>query len=57
MPAISCGIYGYPLEEAAEIALATSLEPAFDTLDIIFYLFDEAIHDVFQATLKQLSRG
>lgn len=51
VPAISCGIFGYPLEEAAAVAVATSLEPAFDRLEITFYLFDQAVHDAWQAAL------
>lgn len=48
-PAISCGVYGYPLADAAQIALAVSAEPAFKALDITFYLFDQAIYDIWAA--------
>ncbi len=51
VPAISCGIFGYPLAEAAAVAIATSLEPAFAGLEITFYLFDRATYDVWQAAL------
>ena len=51
VPAISCGIFGYPLEEAARIAVDTSLEPDFSGLEITFYLFDRKIHDAFRAAL------
>ena len=57
VPAISCGIFGYPVEEAATIALGTSLESAFDTLEITFYLFDREIHAVFAAALERLDGG
>ena len=49
VPAISCGIFGYPLEQAAKIALTASGEPEFAALDITFYLFDQAIYDVWAA--------
>jgi O-acetyl-ADP-ribose deacetylase (regulator of RNase III) len=39
-PAISCGIYGYPLHEAALIAKKVCSDKAFHTLKIYFYLFD-----------------
>lgn len=51
VPAISCGIFGYPLDEAARIAITTSLEPAFSDLEITFYLFDRDIYDAFEAAL------
>ena len=40
-PAISCGVYGYPLEEAAPIALETSRENAGKLGEIRFVLFGE----------------
>jgi O-acetyl-ADP-ribose deacetylase len=54
-PALSCGVYGYPLEEAAEIALAVSLaqlsaQPALE--EIRFVLFNEPIYRTF-ALVKQ----
>ncbi len=51
-PAISCGIFGYPLQEAAQIAIATSLEPAFSDLEVTFYLFDRETFDVFSTALE-----
>jgi O-acetyl-ADP-ribose deacetylase (regulator of RNase III) len=53
VPAISCGIYGYPLQEAAGIALATSLEPACAALEITFYLFDQDTYKVFADARRQ----
>ena len=55
VPAISCGIYGYPLQEAAGIALATSLEPACAALEITFYLFDQDTYEVFADARRQHS--
>ena len=55
VPAISCGIFGYPLEEAAAVALSTSLEPAFERLDITFYLFDQATYDTWAGVLRDLT--
>ena len=51
-PAISCGVFGYPLQDAAQIALEVSAEPAFDRLDITFYLFNQAIYDIWSAALR-----
>lgn len=40
-PAISCGAYGYPLDEAAPIALATCRDHAGSLAEIRFVLFGE----------------
>lgn len=53
VPAISCGVYGYPLDEAAEIALAVSRDPAYGGLDITFYLFNREILDTWTAVLER----
>jgi O-acetyl-ADP-ribose deacetylase len=44
-PAVSCGVYGFPVEEAAPIALAASR--ASDVPLIRFVLFDDAAYDAF----------
>jgi O-acetyl-ADP-ribose deacetylase (regulator of RNase III) len=54
VPAISCGVYGYPLDEAAKIALGVSNEARYRSLDITFYLFNQAIYDVWAAVLEDL---
>ena len=51
-PAISCGIYGFPIEKAAEIAIATVLEicSAQDLLDeVIFVCFSESDAAVYRS--------
>ena len=54
-PAISCGVYGYPLREAAQIALAVCAEDAFRDLEIVFYLYDREIHEIWSAVHSELS--
>lgn len=57
-PAISAGVYGYPLQEAARIALTTVIEYLKNHQDIElvrFVLFGQKIFDVFSAVLKDLS--
>jgi O-acetyl-ADP-ribose deacetylase (regulator of RNase III) len=44
-PAISCGVYGFPVEEAAPIALAAAR--ASDATLIRFVLFGDAAYDAF----------
>lgn len=53
VPAVSCGVYGYPLAEAAEIAIGSAAAAEFRQLDIRFYLFGQEIFDVFNAELKR----
>lgn len=56
VPAISCGVYGYPLDEAAEVALGVSGEAAYRELDITFYLFGEDIYTTWERVLASLNR-
>jgi O-acetyl-ADP-ribose deacetylase (regulator of RNase III) len=59
-PAISTGVYGYPLKEAAAISLdvvGTHLSnPDCTIREAIFVLFDGAAYDTFVAALKNLTR-
>ena len=55
-PAISAGIYGYPLGEAASIALKTVIDYVTDHEEIElvrFVLFSQDIYDVFSGELKK----
>jgi O-acetyl-ADP-ribose deacetylase len=54
-PAISCGAYGYPIEQAAQIALETTREflaVSGDLAKVIFALWDEDVYDAFASTLN-----
>jgi O-acetyl-ADP-ribose deacetylase len=54
-PAISTGIYGYPKDAAAKVAIATiteSLRKAQHMTDVRFVVFDAATFDIYQAKLK-----
>jgi O-acetyl-ADP-ribose deacetylase len=48
-PAISCGIYGYPPELAAPVAVGTLAEFEHDFELVRFVFLDEALRDVFAA--------
>ena len=57
-PAISTGVYGYPLEDATEIAVKTVVQWLEDHADyamqVIFFCFDARTERVYQArTLQQ----
>ena len=53
-PAISCGVYGYPIAEAAAIATRAVAENAGD-LDLVrFVLFNDETYDAFESALRLL---
>lgn len=56
-PSISTGAYGYPLEDAAGIALNTAITYLKEHTDIgliRFVLFGQKAYDTYEKTLKQL---
>jgi O-acetyl-ADP-ribose deacetylase (regulator of RNase III) len=56
-PSISTGAYGYPMEEAARIALKTSVEQLerFPEINrVLFVLFSDAALDVFKKAYNAL---
>lgn len=56
-PAISTGIYGYPLDEAAHLALNTCIEFVRGNTDIKLIrhiLFSSKIYDIYSTQLKML---
>ena len=57
-PAISTGVYGYPVEEAAEIALdsvAAHLQhPGTGIREVLFVLFDQGAYDVHARAASHL---
>jgi O-acetyl-ADP-ribose deacetylase (regulator of RNase III) len=46
-PAVSAGVYGWPADSAAEIAVATLRETATDVADIRFVLFNDEVYAAF----------
>jgi len=58
-PAISCGVYGYPIEAACRIALETTSELLTERPEIKevrFVLFGQADYDVYADTLASMKR-
>ena len=56
-PAISTGVYGYPIDEAARIALKTAIDylREREDLDLVrFVLFDSRTYDIFTEEAKKL---
>lgn len=51
-PAISTGVYGYPLEEAAPVAIDAVRSADTKVEDVRFVLFDDAAYLAFQKALE-----
>ncbi|CAA0124651.1 O-acetyl-ADP-ribose deacetylase [BD1-7 clade bacterium] len=56
-PAISCGVYRYPHDEATEIALRTCAESDRQDLQIRFVLFSADVFEAWQNTARTLELG
>ena len=54
-PAVSAGVYGWPLADAARIAVATVAQTATSVREVCFVLFSEDSYDAFQRALATLS--
>ncbi|KUE81430.1 RNase III inhibitor [Aeromonas schubertii] len=57
LPAISCGVYGFPPAEAASIALATCRRPEFAELELHFYLLGDPMLALWQRAFAQGSQS
>jgi O-acetyl-ADP-ribose deacetylase len=51
-PAISTGIYGYPVEEAAPVAVRAVLDLDTQAEDVRFVLFDRVSYEAFRVALE-----
>ncbi|MEV5571047.1 O-acetyl-ADP-ribose deacetylase [Spirillospora sp. NPDC052269] len=54
-PAVSAGIYGWPVDDAARIAVTTVASTPTTVEDIRFVLFTEEAYTAFEHALKALS--
>ncbi|WP_354641255.1 O-acetyl-ADP-ribose deacetylase [Kitasatospora camelliae] len=55
-PAISAGIFGWPMEDAARIALTTVLEVGAELEEIRFVLFGAEAYEVFERVWRRIER-
>jgi O-acetyl-ADP-ribose deacetylase (regulator of RNase III) len=54
-PAISCGVYGYPVREAAPIAVSTVAEADTDVELVRFVLFGDDVYEAFASAAASLA--
>jgi O-acetyl-ADP-ribose deacetylase (regulator of RNase III) len=52
-PAISTGVYGYPLEEAAPVAVGAVAGADTNVAEVRFVLFDDTAYDAFEAAVAE----
>ena len=55
-PAISTGVYGYPVDQAAPAAIEAVRSADTRVDEVRFVLFDEATHRMFAAALERIGR-
>ncbi len=59
-PSISTGVYGYPVEEAAQIAIkmvAAFLDSPTSIKEVVFVLFNAEAYDAYAAALEELPQA
>lgn len=56
-PAISTGVYGYPVEEAASVAVGAVLSATTEVEEVRFVLFDPRAYEAFTAALEAAGRS
>jgi O-acetyl-ADP-ribose deacetylase (regulator of RNase III) len=56
-PAISCGVFAYPLDRAARIAIDVANEKAWPLDEIRFVLFAEDVYRAFAEALDEVRPG
>jgi len=58
-PSISTGAYGYPVEEAAQVAIKAVVsflrKEATSLKEVVFVLFDSRTHEYYRSALEEIS--
>ena len=53
-PAISTGVYGYPVDDAASVAIGAVAGAATKVKEVEFVLFDDVAYGAFEAALERV---
>jgi O-acetyl-ADP-ribose deacetylase (regulator of RNase III) len=51
-PAVSAGVYGWPMQSAADIAVSTVAHTSTEVSDVRFVLFSQGAYDAFARALE-----
>jgi O-acetyl-ADP-ribose deacetylase (regulator of RNase III) len=58
-PSISTGAYGYPVDEAARVAISTVVsflkEQATSLKEVVFVLFDSRTYESYHSALQEMT--
>ncbi len=52
-PAISCGVYGYPIDEAAKISIDVCKQNKYNDIQIYFYLFQDDAFNIWNNLINR----
>ncbi|HEU4840714.1 MAG TPA: macro domain-containing protein, partial [Ilumatobacteraceae bacterium] len=55
-PAVSAGIYGWPIDDAADVAVRTVASTPTEVTDVRFVLFNDEALAQFQRAYEELAR-
>lgn len=56
-PAISCGVFGYPADEAAAISVRACLDHRGNVETVGFVLFDQRLFEIFVSTAQSILKS
>ena len=54
-PAISCGVYRFPIEQAAKIAINVCKQNIYNDLKIYFYLYQDDVFKAWNKLIKEIN--
>ena len=54
-PAISCGVYGYPIEEAAKISIDVCSQSIYKDIKIYFYLYQDDAFNKWNNLINEIT--
>ena len=54
-PAISCGVYRFPIEQAAKIAIDVCEQNIYNDLKIYFYLYQDDVFKAWNKLIKEIN--
>ena len=56
-PAISCGVYGYPIEEAAKVSIEVCSQSTYSDIKVYFYLYQDDVFNTWNHLINEQLKG